>query len=409
VALRFLAVADDLSGAHDCAARWAEFLGPVPTAREAAALRLPGGEKTPGALVLDAETRFLKPAEARWRSARAWQALHQAASAPLRFQKIDSTLRGNPGKDIEGMALATAAAWVAVVAAHPHAGRQTLNGTHRVHGVPLQSSEYARDPVSPAAVAGPPELFPDHLRLQVPLARVKQGAARLAAFLRAALKKRAWRFVTFDCETVADLECIVAACLAAGCRHFAGSAAFAGSLAKRQMPKPLPMVPPPRGLAWIGLIGSVSGQSFVQLRQAEASGVVQWFALSEPASISRLRQAFRRGPLVLSTLAGREALPRALSRRQARSAGEAALQRLVHVGRSVAGRQAGWLLAGGHTALRFFEAAGLARFDVHGEILPGVAFGQALGFKQQAWVATKPGGFGQADLLSRFFEQVQAR
>jgi len=162
-------------------------------------------------------------------------------------------------------------------------------------------------------------------------------------------------------------------------------------------------------MAWIGLIGSVSEQSFAQLRQAEAAGALEWFALSEPVSVPRLRKAMKRGPLVLSTLAGREALPEAFTRRQALAAGEAALQRLVKVGRRLAGRQAGWLLAGGHTALRFFEAAGLERFDVHGEALPGLAFGQAVGLKQKAWVATKPGGFGQGDLLSRFFEQVQAR
>ena len=411
MALRLLAVADDLTGAHDCAARFAERLGPVPTAREAAALRGLGPGQGFEALVLDAETRFLEPAQARWKTARAWAALNQGASAALRFQKLDSTLRGNPAEDVEGLLLATAAPWVAVVAAYPAVGRQTLRGQHRVHGVPLQHTEYARDPLSPARATGPAGLFPPALSLHVPLAWVLTGRGRLAVRLRRALKERAPRFVSFDCLTTAQVDVIAQACVAAGCRHFAGSAALAASLAGLDGRLWRPRPHPPRGLAWVALWGSVSEQSFRQLRQARGEGRLAWYTLAQAPTAASLKRALRRGSLALSTLAGRQELRPSPSRAAAQAAGEKALRQLARAGRSLAGsmEQTAWILAGGHSALRFFEAAGWQRFDVLGEALPGLALGQVETATGKVWVATKPGGFGADDLLTHFLAQVQAR
>ena len=402
--LRLLVVADDLTGAHDCAARLTALGGPVPSARSAGHLRgLPGAK----ALVLDAETRFLKPREARWRSTRAWAELGQAASAPWRFHKLDSTLRGNPGEEVEGLAAATAAPWVAVLPAYPRAGRTTLNGRHYVNGQPLEASEFARDPLSPARVARPQDLFRADQRLHVPLAWVRSG---LSARLRRALRSRPARFVTFDCLADADVDRIAKASVHLGCRHFAGASALAGSLARllgpengsRQRP-PLP----PAGLPWMILAGSLSERSLEQLSLAQVSGCLRWAAVAWGPSVASLRGAQRKGTLALSTVRRR---PASFGRRSV-AAGEAAIGRLVSTALKVVPdpSQAAWLLTGGHSALRFFEAASLLRFDVMGEALPGLAWGRAEGPRGGAWIATKPGGFGQADLYPRFLDLVQAR
>jgi uncharacterized protein YgbK (DUF1537 family) len=399
--VRLLAVADDLTGAHDCAARLAALGGPIPTARQAADLR---PARQAAAWVLDAETRFLKPVQARWRCAQAWSQLGLGMQAPWRFQKLDSTLRGNPGEEVEGFLQASAAPWVAVLPAYPRAGRQTLGGRHYVHGQPLEKSEYARDPLTPARAARPQDLFAASMNLHAPLAWVQGGAARLAGHLRRTLKKRRARFVTFDCATDAHVDHIVRASLRLGCRHFAGASALAGSLVQCLGAQPTRPALPPSRLSWVVLAGSVSGRSFEQLGEARDAGKLRWDALESRPKVSALRRAQRSGPLALSTLSSRASLRSAAE-------GPRAVQGLVGLALQVLPdpSKAAWFLTGGHCALRFFEAADWQRFDVLGEVLPGVALGRAFGHRGGAWVATKPGGFGQVDLYSRFLEGVRAR
>jgi uncharacterized protein YgbK (DUF1537 family) len=401
MALRLLVVADDLTGAHDCAARLASLGGPIPTARDARFLR---PARSAVAWVLDAETRFLKPAQARWRCAQAWAQLGQGMQAPWRFQKLDSTLRGNPGEEVEGLLQATAAPWVAVLPAYPRAGRLTLGGRHYVHGQPLEKSEFARDPLTPARAGRPQDLFQAAMNLHVPLAWVRSGAARLASKLGHALKGKPARVVTFDCATDAQVDHIAQAALRLGCRHFAGASALAGSLAKCLGSKPAQPALPPQGLPWMILAGSVSGRSFEQLGQAEGAGALAWASIQSRPSLAVLRAARRLGPLALSTLAGRTGIASAAE-------GERAIQRLVRTALQVLPdpSKAAWSLTGGHCALRFFEAAAWQRFDVAGEVLPGVALGKAWGPRGGAWVCTKPGGFGQVDLYSRLLQLVRAR
>lgn len=398
---RLLVVADDLTGAHDCAARLTSLGGPVPAARRASFLRASEGAP---ALVLDAETRFLGPRAARWRSAQAWGDLARIATAPWRFQKLDSTLRGNPGEEIEGMLLASAAPWVAVLPAYPRAGRMTLRGRHWVHGVPLERTEFAQDPLTPARVKRPQDLFEPRLSLHAPLAWVAGGARRLTRELERAFHRKQPRFVTFDCASDAHVLSIARACVQRGCRHFAGASAFAGALAQVLGAGADRPAKPPTGLPWIFLAGSVSERSFDQLKRAQDDGALHWATLDRLPRLPVLRRAQRQGPLALSTLASRKGIG-------PRREGEAAIRALVATGLKLVSRpaKAAWFLTGGHCAQRFFDAAGFQRFDVYGEVLPGLALGQAVGPQGSAWCATKPGGFGDVDLIPHFLELVRAR
>lgn len=401
---RALVVADDLTGAHDCAARLSALGAPVPVARQASALR--GLESAP-ALVLNAETRFLAPRQARWLSARAWSALGQVACAPWRFQKIDSTLRGNPGAEIEGLALASGAPWIAVLPAYPRAGRQVLGGRLLVRGRPLLTTEYAQDPLSPAKIERLQDLFDPRLSLHAPWRWVSGGPAKLARELRRAFIRRRPRFVSFDCVQDRDVDSIALAALRLGCRHFAGASALAGSLATAAGGRGPMKIGPPRGLRWLVLAGSVSEQSFRQLRSA--SPRLPWRWTEDGAGLAEMRELWSRGSLALSTIQGRDRLATAASGRS--RAGEPAIARLVGQALKIAplGPEHAYFLTGGHTTQRFFEAAGLLQLSVVAEALPGLALGQATGPGGRAWVASKPGGFGTDDLFDRFLAQVGAR
>jgi uncharacterized protein YgbK (DUF1537 family) len=119
---RALILADDLTGAADCAA---QALRHGLTA--AVALR-PGVEVEADVLALDLDTRG-GDAEAAYAATR-----EAARDAPLLYVKLDSLLRGHIGAAIEG-ALDGAGADNAVVApAFPAQGRTTVGGRQLVHG-----------------------------------------------------------------------------------------------------------------------------------------------------------------------------------------------------------------------------------------------------------------------------------
>ena len=400
------AVADDLTGANGLGGRWAGRGSEVLVARDPAWLRAAAGCR-----ILDVETRLLGPGAARTAARAAWTAL---GGAGLLFQKIDSTLRGNPAEEIEGLVLATAAPWVAVLPAYPALGRQVLQAALWVHGRRLDRTEYARDPLSPARAWRPQDLFPRDLRAHAPLSRVAAGLGSLRALLRRALDRgpRRPRFITFDCAESAQVQVIADACLAEGCRHFAGAADLGGALALRALGKASP-VARPRALPWIVLAGSVSATTFGQLRVWREAGR-PWQALAGRRNPDRmrLRRLLRsEGALALSSLDGRGDLAPWLEREARRGRGPArcaedAMAGLARWGLAVAGGldRCGWFVTGGHTLRALDEAAGIRTFSILGEVLPEVPLGLAQGAGGRAWMCSKPGGFGPADCFTRFME-----
>ncbi len=71
-----------------------------------------------------------------------------ADSQPLLIKKVDSTLRGNIGSEIEAL-LENGFGLAVVAIAAPNAHRKTLGGLCYVNDVPLADTEFASDPKSP--------------------------------------------------------------------------------------------------------------------------------------------------------------------------------------------------------------------------------------------------------------------
>ncbi|MDR5837778.1 four-carbon acid sugar kinase family protein [Caballeronia sp. LZ034LL] len=127
-----LIVADDLSGAADCAIAFA-----AAGRRTVVSLDANAPSQDAAVIAADTDTRRLAPAEAAQRVAAAWQALR----APGRrlYKKIDSTLRGNWTAEVA--ALARIAGPAIVAPAFPATGRAVRDGCVIVRGVPLEETE----------------------------------------------------------------------------------------------------------------------------------------------------------------------------------------------------------------------------------------------------------------------------
>jgi 4-hydroxythreonine-4-phosphate dehydrogenase len=132
-----LILADDLTGAADCAAAFLRTASEVVVALdERARLDAP-------VLAIDLNTRNLSMEEACAKVERAF-GRRRARNADFLFKKIDSTLRGNVGSELRAARKALGAQRPILLApAFPAQGRTVRNGRVHVNGKPLRGGNLA--------------------------------------------------------------------------------------------------------------------------------------------------------------------------------------------------------------------------------------------------------------------------
>ena len=141
-------IADDLSSATDCGVQM------LPGGLRAVVPLQPRSKIPDGVDIISFHTdsRALPQKEA-YRATKA--CLRDRALAPptVFYKSVDSTLRGNPGAEIDAL-LDSGFFDAAVVApAFPTYGRTTTAGRQFVHGVPLDETEFASDPTVPVTTS----------------------------------------------------------------------------------------------------------------------------------------------------------------------------------------------------------------------------------------------------------------
>src|SRR5262245_30965590 len=216
-------VADDLTGACDTGALFAAR-GPVPVSiwpRRAAA--------DAAVRVVDTETRALGAADAAERAATV------AAGGRARhwFKKIDSTLRGPIGAEVDALMRATGTVTAIVCPAFPAQRRAVLDRTLLVRGVPVADTPIARDPQFPAGGSSVVDLLRpqlDRALSWIPIDQLRAGGEALAARVR----RLSGTAIVADAETDSDLDLLVEAALATTPQPLlVGSAGLGHALAGR--------------------------------------------------------------------------------------------------------------------------------------------------------------------------------
>ena len=130
--MRILIIADDLSGAADCA------IGFASAGLQTVVTLDPLNDKADAQVIAaDTDTRRLTPEQAAERTVAAFKALHQPGQRL--YKKIDSTLRGNWAAEVA--ALQPLAGLAIVAPAFPATGRTLRGGRVFVNGQPLESTE----------------------------------------------------------------------------------------------------------------------------------------------------------------------------------------------------------------------------------------------------------------------------
>jgi D-threonate/D-erythronate kinase len=391
-------LADDLSGAADCAVAGAK-------AGLKSIVLLDHSIAEPAQVIaVDADSRYRTPEESRAVSVALWRS-HSAAGR-LFYKKIDSTLRGNFATDVSALV----GAGVAIVApAFPEAGRTTRAGRVFVKGVPLERSEIwsnertggEADLVAMLRAAGvsalsvPLETVRGNLRGE--LARLVSGGHALA--------------VVCDAEVDDDLAAIAGASVGLPV-YWVGSAGLAAHLLRAgglegHLSQPRLEIAAPI----LTVVGSLSA---VSRRQAHVLECHADLPVLEPTP-----EALRTGeshPLWQSLRdqvdralsAGRDVMIRTgVEGHDDLAGGHVLCESLGRLLASVAPRVGALVATGGETARALLAAFGARGLQPLREIESGIPLSLALG-RRSIPVVTKAGAFGSPAALLRCYQELAA-
>jgi uncharacterized protein YgbK (DUF1537 family) len=397
-----LIIADDLSGAADCAIAFAG-------AGRSTAVTLNASRSMGAAEVIavDTDTRRMLPAEAAHCTCAAW--LAQRGPGRRLYKKIDSTLRGNWAAEVA--ALQPLAGLAVVATAFPATGRTVREGRVFVRGVPLENTETWK--LEHAAHCADLNAMVEAAGLRTAALGVDALRGDLAALRDAiaAVAKSGAQALIVDAETDADLKALAQATASMDQALFwVGSGGLARELASlsdlfdvaAEAAQHVPPEPEQQSSAILILVGSLSAVSEQQCTMLrERAGVGE---LIVPPVV------LRAGELHLEWAGWQARVGAHLS---------AHTDLLVRIGRDdrfdpAEGAQlsaalaslvapffthlSGLIATGGETARAMLGTAGIDSLQLLSEIEPGVAVGRPHG-NPRLTVVTKAGAFGSEHAL----------
>jgi uncharacterized protein YgbK (DUF1537 family) len=406
-------IADDLTGAADSAVQFRQAgFSAVVLARPAKHLaRLTGAQ----VVSLSLNTRDASPASVRRIWERQAPTIRRMARGALVYQKIDSTLRGHPALEVRLLRDCLGASAAIIVPAFPKLGRTTIDGVHRVHGIPLADTEFARPQSRTRATSHLPALLapgdvkpPVHLPWQV----IDGGVDIVAPWLQDRLAESC-QLITADAADERHLDILTQAILPLAAKVLmVGSAGWAERLAIAYQSLLTDM---PVGPGVLGIVGSLSAIATRQVQIASQTGVR---VVPFPSSITHTlpgEPASDWQSLVQALAAGCHAIiwthPDDL-RTASHRAGQRVLRALAVKVRELLSTMpvSGLVLVGGDTAQAILRALHASGLRLVGEVAPGLPYGRLLdGPLAGLPVATKAGGFGGDTALVDGLKFLQSR
>jgi len=193
------------------------------------------------AWAISTETRNLPPEKAAEIAFDVTKKILNNLDADHIYKKIDSTLRGNLAVEILAVLEATQYDAAIVLPAFPQEGRITVGGYHLLKGMPLERTEFARDPRSPIYESHIPTLLKSQIENEnlvglIEFKTVAKGAGPILRELQHLINDGK-KLIVIDSTSTTDMEQVA---LAVRKCNFAilpcGSAGLAQVLAEEWFP-----------------------------------------------------------------------------------------------------------------------------------------------------------------------------
>jgi uncharacterized protein YgbK (DUF1537 family) len=390
----FVILADDLSGAADCAASF------VCSGFSAEVFLRPESifAATVPVVSIDLNSRELAHEQAMSLTSQAIS-LVRSTQKTIWYRKIDSTMRGNIGHEVFATARALPGRKIILFApAFPDTGRTTVQGRTFVNGLPLEQSDIWSNKFAVKSLA---DLFAD-IDIDIDflaLNAVHSGSIEILRKLKNVSRQSA-TVVICDAETNTDLSAIAEA----GLRHreevlFVGSAGLA-----RQIAALSEIGSAPENDIAVGnkpilvVVGSMSQTSRAQFdRLAQTAGID---CLRIPASDLLSAQSMEvRHALKRAVVSGQDLAITIEPTESLGQSGNAVLtQSLGDVLRTFLKEFSALVVTGGETARGLLFEAGTSGLRMIGEIEPGVTLSITRG-EMELPMVMKAGAFGNPATL----------
>jgi uncharacterized protein YgbK (DUF1537 family) len=179
---KIVVIADDLTGANDTGVQFAKQ-----GLKTLVLMSVPGSpsELDEDVLVVDTRSRALSPAEAYQKVTETALLFKNRDPFQTLYKKIDSTLRGNLGAEIDAIMDACGLELAIVAPAFPRNGRTTMGGFHYLGNAPLEATEIARDPLCPVSESHIPTLIAKQTKRSVGHVGIKSVIAGTGGILEA--------------------------------------------------------------------------------------------------------------------------------------------------------------------------------------------------------------------------------
>lgn len=387
-------------------------------------------------LVVDSESRFDKSERANEKVKNVIYKLH--SEGVLIYKKLDSTLRGNIGAEIEGAMDASRINLCIVTPAFPNNGRTVEKGMLLLKGVPVSETEVAKDPKNPVTCSYIPELLKNQTRKQVALIdfeEIKKGSNYVAQKIDE-LANKDNQIIVVDARTNEELN-IIAQAVAHLKREFilSGSAGLAEFVPQNLFPevflaeKAEKLVMSNDGSIVI-LAGSVSDVLRKQVQVALKEGTFTAVDLNiKNVILNRWEEELCRIISELRELifAGQNVIVRSAKERDeiayAKEVGAEAGLSDFDVSERIAcfyGEIAKLItkefkvkllmMSGGDIAIKAVNTIGVSGIEIEEEISPGIPFGYFISDNNfRIPVVTKAGSFGKEDAIIDVVNYLRGR
>ncbi|GAK49597.1 type III effector Hrp-dependent outer protein [Candidatus Moduliflexus flocculans] len=428
-------IADDLTGATDTGVQFSKqgYTTDVVIISDADDTHLASIRdltNTVDALVVDTETRETDAATARARLRQVLQAL-PLSDADILYKKVDSTLRGNVGAELDECLNALKKDVCLFTPSFPQNKRITVEGYLIVHDQPLGLSEYYAGSLDPGEASYIPSLLQQDTALpiaRIDLKDVAQGEEAIARKIRDFIEQKK-KILVIDAMNDHQLrEILQGSFQVQSSILYAGSAGLANAISEICNGKHATAVSPNRTEESVMIVcGSMRSIAHRQIEFLKHRVALRDIALDVERLLSA-KDAYLQHILadarssvqnesphivlypdpVFTDAQTSEAL---LSRYHLnfRSLGVIIRDSLAELAMRICEAVSinNLILTGGDTAIGVCERLGIRQLTIVEELLPGIPLSLGRSATQNALnIVTKAGGFGEEDALYVVFQKL---
>ncbi|WP_338470775.1 four-carbon acid sugar kinase family protein [Niallia sp. XMNu-256] len=427
--MKLAVIADDLTGANDTGVQFARQN--LKTTVLFSETKLQPDHLKDDVIVLSSDSRALTPEKAYESVFQLSDSLKQLNVSKI-YKKIDSTMRGNIGSEIDAVMDAFHFKLALVVPAFPKGKRETIDGYHYVNGKRLEETEIARDPVTPVKESYLPKLLQEQTKRTVGLLSitdVRKGKGHLSEKMKEFSSDQSSKVIIIDATTDEELQTIVEATEGVNENFlWVGSAGIASHLFNQDQDeeniKTIQLEDRPPVLIVAGSVNPVVDKQIKVLKEKNRINEIiispeEFFYEDrrklEMERIVREGQAIlEKGDLVVTTNREQKAIKRIKELQQQLGLSPFQSGKIIAESMgSIAGELiktksiSGTVLTGGDIAGATCKVLNSEGIRVIGEVESGIPYGKLFGGLFDGMpIVTKAGAFGTEQALSKALETI---